>query len=129
LRDLPVGSFMSRLRCGRRTAMPIFMDRHNLANTSPEDLARAHQMDLSIQDKYGVKFLTYWFDHRCCRVFCLVDAPDAATALKVHQESHGFLPTEIIEVNPVVVEAFLGRISDPNAVVASNEPIAESAHR
>jgi class 3 adenylate cyclase len=109
--------------------MPIYMDRHNLENTSPEDLARAHQMDLSIQDKYGVNFLTYWFDQRCCRVFCLVDAPDAATALKVHEESHGFLPTEIIEVNLVVVEAFLGRITDPQSVGASNEPIRESAHR
>lgn len=109
--------------------MPIYLDRHNLANATAEDVAKAHQLDLAIQKKYNVNFLTYWFDHRSCRVFCLVEAPDAATAMCAHEESHGLLPTEIIEVDPTVVQSFLGRITDPQSVVASNEPISDSAHR
>jgi hypothetical protein len=71
--------------------MPIFMDRHELAGVSAADIAAAHLKDLNIQDKYGVKFLIYWFDERRGTAFCLIDAPDAATAQCVHREAHGFV--------------------------------------
>lgn len=93
--------------------MPIFMDRHDLAGTTAEEVAQAHLKDLSIQDQYGVKFLTYWFDHRNGTTFCLIDAPDAETAQCVHREAHGFVASEVLEVPLSAVEAFLGRIQDP----------------
>ena len=74
--------------------MPIFMDRHDLEHTTAADIAVAHQKDLEIQERYGVKFLTYWFDQQRGTVFCLMDAPDKATAHCVHQEAHGLVASE-----------------------------------
>jgi class 3 adenylate cyclase len=93
--------------------MPIFMDRHHLHGMTPEQVAEAHRKDLEIQDKYGVRYLTYWYDSEHYTGFCLVDAPDATTAEHVHREAHGQIASEIIGVDLATVEAFLGRISDP----------------
>lgn len=92
--------------------MAIFMDRHDLTGMSAQDLAHAHQMDLDIQDEYGVKFMTYWFDDDRKTGFCLIDAPDAETAKRVHADSHGNVPEDVIAVDISAVEAFLGRITD-----------------
>lgn len=78
--------------------MPIFMDRHELAGVSAADIAAAHLKDIDIQDRYGVRFLTYWFDERRGTAFCLMDAPDAETAQCVHREAHGFVASEVVEV-------------------------------
>lgn len=76
-------------------------------------IAQDHEKDLELSSKYGVSFLTYWFDEDRSTAFCLVDAgtPDAVTA--VHGEAHGMIPNEIIPVDTGMVEAFLGRIADP----------------
>ena len=42
--------------------MPIFLDRHDLSGLTAADIAEAHRKDLEVQSRYGVKFLTYWFD-------------------------------------------------------------------
>lgn len=42
--------------------MPIFMDRHDMPGMTAEDVAEAHRKDVEIQDKYGVKYITYWYD-------------------------------------------------------------------
>ncbi len=78
-------------------------------------IAELHRRDLELQDKYGVKYMTYWFDEERCSGFCLVDAPDAATAERVHREAHGTVASQIIPVDLAAVEAFLGRIGDPRA--------------
>jgi len=93
--------------------MPIFMDRHNVWETTAADVAAAHRRDLEVQDRYGVRFLTYWFDESRGTIFCLVDAPDKESAQCVHREAHGQVAGEIVEVPLAVVEAFLGRIQDP----------------
>jgi class 3 adenylate cyclase len=94
--------------------MPIFMDRHDMRDVTAENIAELHRKDLEIQDKYGVRYLTYWFDAKRDAGFCLVDAPDAATAEQVHREAHGQIASEIIPVDLSAVEAFLGRITDPH---------------
>jgi class 3 adenylate cyclase len=100
----------------RKPAMPIFMDRHDAPQgTTQENLAELHRRDLEVQDKYGVRYMTYWFDADRSTGFCLVDAPDAATAQRVHSESHGLVASQIIPVELAAVEAFLGRIGDPRA--------------
>ncbi len=103
--------------------MPIFMDRHDMRGMTAQHVAEAHRHDLEIQDQYGVKYLTYWYDSQRCTGFCLVDAPDAATAAHVHREAHGEIASEIIPVNLATVEAFLGRISDPRLSLGA--PAAE----
>ncbi|MCR6646164.1 MAG: DUF4242 domain-containing protein [Terricaulis sp.] len=109
--------------------MPLFMDRHDLPSVTAEDVAHAHARDLAVQGKHGVNFRTYWFDARTCCAFCLVEAPDAETAVKVHAEAHGLAPGEIIEVDAAMVEAFMGRINDPAGAAQGDAPIRESAHR
>jgi class 3 adenylate cyclase len=93
--------------------MPIYMDRHYLEGATHQTLATAHEKDLAIQGKYGVRFLTYWFDEARCTAFCLVEAPDRNAIQRAHDDAHGAVPNEIIEVDPAVVEAFLGRVNDP----------------
>ncbi|HEX2172703.1 MAG TPA: DUF4242 domain-containing protein, partial [Dehalococcoidia bacterium] len=93
--------------------MPIFLDRHDLRGLTAADIAEAHRKDLEVQARYGVRFLTYWFDEARGTGFCLIDAPDIETAMRVHDEAHGDVATDVIEVDLSAVEAFLGRVSDP----------------
>lgn len=109
--------------------MAIFMDRHNLPGATPADLAEAHGKDLALQDQYGVKFLTYWYDQHKSTAFCLVDAPDKETAQQVHREAHGNVAEEIMEVSLSAVEAFLGRITDPAVPLHGPAPKMDAGHR
>lgn len=93
--------------------MPIFMDRHDMRDATAENVAEAPHRDLEIQAKYAVKFMTYWFDAERGTNFCLVEAPDARTAERVHREAHGMVTNAIVPVDLTAVEAFLGRIGDP----------------
>ena len=43
--------------------MPYYMDRHDLPGATAEDVAAAHVQDLATQDRFGVKYLSYWFDY------------------------------------------------------------------
>lgn len=96
--------------------MPLYMDRHDGENLTPEEVAEAHAADLKLQDKYNCKFITYWYDDERNSVFCLVQAPDMRTVHKVHHEAHGFDHNEIMEVDQTIVKAFLGRVEDPPSV-------------
>jgi class 3 adenylate cyclase len=109
--------------------MPIFMDRHELKGLSAADVAAAHVQDLEVQDRFGVKMLTYWFDDFRGNAFCLIDAPDETTAVRVHEESHGLVPSAIIEIELSAVEAFLGRVADPAGVEPGAAPDIDSAFR
>ncbi len=97
-----------------------------MAHASAESVAEAHIHDLSVQERYGAKFLTYWFDYDRQTTFCLVEAPDAETVTSVHRDAHGDIPGEIIPVENSAVDAFLGRIADPPGMAL---PIAEPAFR
>ena len=80
--------------------MALFLDIHNKVDgLTSEGIADAHKKDLEVQKKYGVKYLKYWFNENDGRVFCLVEAPDKESAIKVHKEAHGILADEIVEVN------------------------------
>jgi hypothetical protein len=79
--------------------MPRFLDSHTgLHGISSEDVVELHRRDLATQEKYGVRYLKYWFDPVTGRVFCLSDAPSKEAALAVHREAHGQLPDDIFEV-------------------------------
>ena len=79
--------------------MPLFMDiHHHVEGLTADAVAHAHQADLETQERYGVKYLRYWFDEATGKVFCLVEAPNKEAAIAVHQQAHGLLADEIIEV-------------------------------
>jgi hypothetical protein len=80
--------------------VPLFMDSHSIdGGVRAEDVLTAHLADLATQGRYGVRYLRYWVDERAGKVFCLVDAPDAETANRVHREAHGLVADSI---NPVI---------------------------
>lgn len=62
------------------------------------DVADAHKADIEIQDEYGVNYKQYWVDDSSGKVFCLVEAPDAEAAIRVHKEAHGLVADHIYEV-------------------------------
>lgn len=93
--------------------MPIYMDRHIVPGIEAKHAAEAHREDLKIQDQYGCRCMTYWVDEEHGSAFCLIDAPNEEAVKKMHDKAHGLMPHEILQVNSNVVEAFLGRITDP----------------
>lgn len=79
--------------------MPLFMDTHEKVDgLTAEAVAGAHQRDLEVQNKHGVRYLRYWFNEPAGRVYCLVDAPTKEAAATVHREAHGLVADEIVEV-------------------------------
>ena len=94
--------------------MPIYMDRHDVSDTvTAEHVAKLHQQDLKVQDQFGCRGLTYWFDDKRKTAFCLIEAPNMKALEDMHNHAHGQVPHRIIEVEPSIVESFLGRIEDP----------------
>lgn len=90
--------------------MPLYMDIHTVDPTTPwEDVAKAHSSDVRIQDKYNVDYLKYWFNRDCGKLFCLVDAPSAEAAKCVHEQAHGLLAEKLIEVDPDLLDSFMGQ--------------------
>lgn len=90
------------------------MDRHDLTeDVNADHVAKIHQEDLKVEQKFGCKGLTYWFDNKRKTAFCLIDAPNKKALEEMHNHAHGGIPNSIIEVDPSIVESFLGRIEDP----------------
>lgn len=79
--------------------MPLYLDvHHKIEGLTAEAVHGAHQRDLAVQDKHGVKYLRYWYDTVSGKVYCLVEAPTKEAAEAVHREAHGLLADEINEV-------------------------------
>src|SRR5690348_11702055 len=96
--------------------MPIYMDLHIAPGVTPKEVAEAHILDVKIQHQYCCKAMTYWIDEDRGNVFCLIEAPDKESVKEMHAKAHGLIPHEIIQVNTDVVNAFLGRIADPENI-------------
>jgi hypothetical protein len=79
--------------------MALYMDVHeHVEGLTADAVAQAHEADLRAQEKYGVKYLRYWFNEATGKVFCLVEAPSKEAASAVHQEAHGLVADELTEV-------------------------------
>lgn len=79
--------------------MPMFMDVHHMEGpVTLADVAGAHEADLKTQGEYGVDYKHYWVDEEHGKIFCLVEAPDAETAARVHREAHGLVADDIYPV-------------------------------
>src|SRR5262245_39977028 len=73
--------------------MPLYLDIHNkIEGLTGSALGDAHQKDLAVQGKHGVKYIRYWFDEGTGKVFCLVEAPSKEAAAAVHREGSPRLP-------------------------------------
>jgi class 3 adenylate cyclase len=88
--------------------MALYMDIHNLQGATAEQVDQAHFADLAEQDKYHVQYVKYWFKESLGKAFCLVSAPNSEAAELVHRNAHGQMAEKIIEVQPDLVDAFLG---------------------
>jgi hypothetical protein len=69
--------------------MATFIDIHDIPGVTAAAVAGAHEADLRVQAAYGVEYQHYWVDEAAGKVFCLVTAPDAEAAIRVHREAHG----------------------------------------
>jgi len=67
-----------------------------------------------VQEKYGAKYLRWWFNPSRRTVCCLVEAPSPEAATQVHVEAHGAgaEADKMVEVSSEVVEVFLGESVD-----------------
>jgi hypothetical protein len=80
--------------------MSLFMDIHRIdGGVAAADVAQAHLADLKTQGAYDVDYQRYWVDEERGLIFCLVEAPDAESAVTVHREAHGLVADS---VHPVV---------------------------
>jgi len=81
---------------GKEQTMSLFMDVHTLDGpVGIDDVTQAHQADLTVQGAHSVDYQRYWVDEKNGKIFCLVEAPDAAAAAEVHREAHGLVAGEI----------------------------------
>lgn len=90
------------------------MDRHDIPDhITAADIAKMHATDLKVEHEFNCRGLTYWCDEERRTAFCLVEAPNKESVTEMHNHAHGSVPHSIIEVEPSIVESFLGRIEDP----------------
>ena len=101
--------------------MPLYLDIHQIPGADAEDLRKAHVADVAVQKKHGVDYQKYWFNEKCGKAFCLVEAPSAEAAAAVHREAHGLVAERIIEIDPDMVDSFLGG-GDVNSAGAALVP-------
>ena len=112
--------------------MGLYLDLHKVPEgVTPKDVALAHMKDLEIQWKLNVRYLRYWFDDNCTKIYCLVDAPSKEDAIAVHAEAHGLIPDEIISVQSGSIEQLLGSAAEVPAWDETSKapPPRESAFR
>ena len=88
--------------------MPLYIDIHVVEGATAEGVAKAHIADLEKQQLHCVECIKYWFNESRGKIFCLIEAPSAEAANLVHRDAHGLLAEKIIEVDPELVEGFLG---------------------
>lgn len=99
--------------------MPLYMDIHTCEGVHADDVARAHLADMDVQGQYAVEYKKYWFNPEAGKLFCLVEAPNVEAANCVHREAHGLLAEKLIEVDPDLVDGFMGQspVNDGGAVI------------
>lgn len=111
--------------------MPLYMDLHRgLKGLTREDIENVHQLDVQMQDKYGVKYQKFWMNEEAGTVFCLVEGPSKEACAAVHKEAHGQQACEIIEVHASDIAAIMGTAdSAPTGVVVHPDGKLDSAIR
>lgn len=111
--------------------MPLYLDVHTVPGATPADLRKAHEADMAVQSKYGVDYRKYWLNEKCGKVFCLVEAPDVESAMRVHREAHGLVAEKIIEIDPDMIDGFMGDggVDESGAAIIPGGSTRDSAVR
>ncbi len=79
--------------------MPLYLDTHDhVEGLTGDALRAAHERDVAVQAKHGVRYLRYWYDETTGKVYCLADGPSPEALTAVHREAHGLLADLIVEV-------------------------------
>ena len=89
--------------------MPIYMDYHIFPGVTVEEVKAAHMTDKATQDKFGVKYHQFWVNKETGSIFCLIEGPNPEACIKVHEEAHGNVACNIIEVEPGLINLFMGQ--------------------
>ncbi|HEY0896446.1 MAG TPA: DUF4242 domain-containing protein [Sphingobacteriaceae bacterium] len=78
----------------------LFMDIHEIGpgKVTASDVEAAHQKDLAVENKHGVKFLNYWVNEKDGVIMCLSEASNAEAVVQTHKEAHGMAPASIHRV-------------------------------
>lgn len=75
--------------------MTRFMDvHHGMEGITADQLARAHQADLAIEQEENVHFEAAWADPESGTVYCLSEAPSAEAVQRIHERA-GHKPDEV----------------------------------
>jgi hypothetical protein len=90
----------------------MYIDVHHMGKgkVTPADVAKAHQKDLMVENKYGVHFMRYWLDEQTGTIYCLSQSPDKKQIIQTHKEAHGLIPQEIHEVKTGEEAAVTGNL-------------------
>ncbi|MDR9365388.1 MAG: DUF4242 domain-containing protein [Balneolaceae bacterium] len=89
--------------------MPLYMDCHDTPGIKIEEAEKAHLKDLAVQEKYGVKYISYWVNEDSGKVFCLMKAPNKEAIHKTHLLANGIETCNIVEVEGGLYTAFMGK--------------------
>ena len=111
--------------------MPLYMDLHRgLKGISRQDVEHAHYLGEQVQDKYGVKYQKFWMNEEAGTLFCLIEGPNKEACAKVHEEAHGMLACEIIEVHPSDFATIMGEgIPTPTGIAVHPDGKLDAAIR
>lgn len=88
--------------------MPHYMDIHTVDGATADEVIKAHQADLAVQEAHDVECVKYWFNQERGKLFCLFEAPSAEATECVHHQAHGLMAEKVIEVDPDLVSGFMG---------------------
>ena len=79
--------------------MATFMDVHSgFVGVTAQQLAEAHQRDLSIEAEEGVHYVRAWLDPEAGKVFCLATGPSREAVMRVHERA-GHPTPDVYEVS------------------------------
>ncbi len=78
--------------------MPLYIDLHIDKNLTLDVVKQCHVADKAVQEKFGVRYLQILLNQPQGYLFCLVEGPDKESCAKVHQEAHGSIACNILEI-------------------------------
>lgn len=87
--------------------MPLFIDLHIDSTLTLDIIQKYHVADKAIQAKYGVRYLQILLNQPQGYLFCLVEGPDKESCARVHQEAHGHIACNILEITESDFSALL----------------------
>jgi len=88
--------------------MPIYMDFHDLTEVTVEGSQKAHSRDVSVQEKYKVRYLQYWINEQEGKAYCLIEGPNKKACKATHKEANGVEACNLVEVKGGMYDLFLG---------------------